>query len=61
MLQDPLRYIAALMEMWKETRLDPFPLPKLDIIALPNFFFNAMENIGAITFKYFSKAKMKKL
>lgn len=28
-----------------------FPLPKIDIFALPDFGFNAMENWGLITFR----------
>lgn len=31
----------------------PFPFPKLDLIAVPDFEFGAMENAGAITFREF--------
>lgn len=29
-----------------------FPLPKIDIVAVPEFGFSAMENWGLITFRY---------
>lgn len=28
-----------------------FPLPKIDIVAIPDFGYNAMENWGLITFR----------
>ena len=29
----------------------PYPAPKLDLIAIPDFAFGAMENLGAVTFR----------
>lgn len=29
-----------------------FPLPKQDLVALPDFFHGAMENWGLVTFRY---------
>ena len=41
---------TALAELESYYRL-PYPLPKLDLIAVPEFPFGAMENWGAITFR----------
>ncbi len=41
---------AGLEELERYYRI-PYPLPKLDLIAVPEFPFGAMENWGAITFR----------
>jgi tricorn protease interacting factor F2/3 len=41
---------ASLEELERYYRI-PYPLPKLDLIAVPEFPFGAMENWGAITFR----------
>ena len=40
--------ILAVMERYLQL---PFPFPKLDIVAVPNFAAGAMENAGLITFR----------
>lgn len=46
-----LEAAERLLPFYNEYFGSPFPLPKLDMIAIPgNFAFNAMENWGAITY-----------
>lgn len=36
----------------------PYPLPKMDIVAVPEFGFSAMENWGLIMFRYAQSPKI---
>ncbi|MCI4328142.1 MAG: hypothetical protein L3J86_01035, partial [Thermoplasmata archaeon] len=45
------RYTAALLPAFEEYYGLPYPLPKLDLIAVPEFAYGAMENWGAISFR----------
>uniref|UniRef100_A0A6M2DWG5 Aminopeptidase n=1 Tax=Xenopsylla cheopis TaxID=163159 RepID=A0A6M2DWG5_XENCH len=42
---------VSLLEYYQDYFGIDFPLPKIDIIAVPEFGFNAMENWGLITFR----------
>jgi len=39
------------LEFYNEYFGIPYPLPKLDLIAIPDFSFGAMENWGAVTYR----------
>lgn len=41
----------AILEYFEKYFQIPYPLPKLDMVALPDFGFHAMENWGLITFR----------
>lgn len=43
---------VSLLEYYQDYFGIDFPLPKIDIIAVPEFGFNAMENWGLITFRF---------
>jgi hypothetical protein len=46
-----LDYACGAIPIYEQLFGTPFPLPKLDLIALPDFGMAAMENHGAITFR----------
>ncbi|CAI0401332.1 unnamed protein product [Linum tenue] len=39
------------LELYKEYFATPYPLPKLDMIAIPDFAAGAMENYGLVTYR----------
>ncbi len=41
-------HAIAYFEDWFQI---PYPAPKLDLLAIPDFAFGAMENLGAVTFR----------
>lgn len=46
-----LELAKKFLSYFQEYSKVPYPLPKLDLIALPDFIVGAMENWGAITFR----------
>jgi len=54
-MEEAVRYGLAFarksLQYCEEYYAIPFPIPKLDLIAVPDFAFGAMENWGAITFR----------
>jgi tricorn protease interacting factor F2/3 len=49
--KDGLAFSRQCLEFLEEHFATKYPLPKLDLIALPDFAFGAMENWGAMTFR----------
>lgn len=52
-----LNLVEELLSIIQETVQVDYVLPKLYQVALPDFYFNAMENWGLITYKYFVNIK----
>ncbi|MBI4101287.1 M1 family metallopeptidase [Candidatus Microgenomates bacterium] len=50
-LKFALQTTAKVLEFFEDYFRIPYPLPKLDVIALPEFAAGAMENWGLITFR----------
>ncbi len=49
--QLPLEYLRSFLSFYESYFKIKFPLPKIDMIAVPDFEAGAMENWGAITFR----------
>ena len=49
--RSPVERAAEILPALEEYFQIPFPLPKLDLIAVPEFAYGAMENWGAICFR----------
>jgi aminopeptidase 2 len=47
----PLDLAAKTLEFYEKTFNSPFPLPKMDMVAIPDFSAGAMENWGLITYR----------
>ncbi|KAI4316496.1 hypothetical protein L6164_024476 [Bauhinia variegata] len=46
-----LHVAARTLELYKDYFACPYPLPKLDMIAIPDFAAGAMENYGLVTYR----------
>ncbi|KAF1943430.1 hypothetical protein EJ02DRAFT_421276 [Clathrospora elynae] len=46
-----LELAAKTLEFYEKTFNSPFPLPKMDMIAIPDFSAGAMENWGLVTYR----------
>lgn len=46
-----LELAAKTLEFYEKTFNSPFPLPKMDMVAIPDFSAGAMENWGLITYR----------
>ena len=46
-----LTFLLQVLAYYEEYFNIPFPLPKMDMIAIPNFISGAMENWGLITYR----------
>ena len=44
-------FAADVLDFYDDTFKTPFPLPKMDLLALPDFEAGAMENWGLVTFR----------
>ncbi|MBN1223983.1 MAG: M1 family metallopeptidase [Candidatus Aminicenantes bacterium] len=49
--REGLQFARKCVDFFEEHFATAYPLPKLDLIAIPDFAFGAMENWGAMTFR----------
>ncbi|MCF2948172.1 M1 family metallopeptidase [Paraglaciecola aquimarina] len=47
----PAKHTAGILQNLEEYFGQPFPYEKLDFVAVPNFTFGAMENVGLVTYR----------
>ncbi len=50
-LEYPAQFAADVLDFYDDCFNVPFPLPKMDLLALPDFESGAMENWGLVTFR----------
>jgi len=49
--RDALNVATKTLEYYAQVFGVPYPLPKLDLVAIPDFDAGAMENWGLVTFR----------
>jgi hypothetical protein len=52
MAEDALAVGVVVLSHYEDFFAAPYPLPKMDLVAVPDFAAGAMENWGLVTFRY---------
>ena len=52
MAEDALEVGVIVLNHYEKFFAAPYPLPKMDLLAVPDFAAGAMENWGLVTFRY---------